>query len=445
MTRVEISHWISSLFSEISRNELPRHCVVLPGVLRACTKFLDLRTGKVLHNLITRSLLDSDAFISSALVSMYSRCGRVDIARRVFDRMSDRDLVVWNSMISGYACHGLLEDAMDLFGLMKFSGTEPDLVTWNTLISGFSRVGDVGMVVGLFSSMQGDGIKPDVFSWTSIITGLVRNFQYKRAFQVFRQMVVVAGVRPNSVTISSILPACATAADLRRGKEMHAQSLVIGVADDLHVSSALVDMYAKCGLISEAEMVFDNMRVRNRVSWNSMIFGYANHGYCDRAFNVFHRMGAGGEGIRPDHLTFTATLTACSNAGMVEVGKDLFRAMQKEHAIKARLEHYACMVDLLGRAGRLVEAHEFIKRMPIEPDSFVWGALLGASRKHGDVLLAEIAASRLSEIEPKSANAGSSLLLSNVLADAGRWLDAAEIKKKMKRRKLRRYLGCSWI
>ncbi|KAJ0962490.1 hypothetical protein J5N97_030318 [Dioscorea zingiberensis] len=372
MTRVEISHWISSLFSEIIRNELPRHCVVLPGVLRACTKLSDLRTGKVLHNLITRSLLDSDAFISSALVSMYSRCGRVDIARRVFDRMSDRDLVVWNSMISGYACHGLLEDAMDLFGLMKFSGTEPDLVTWNTLISGFSRVGDVGMVVGLFSSMQGDGIKPDVFSWTSIITGLVRNFQYKRAFQVFRQMVVVAGVRPNSVTISSILPACATAADLRR-------------------------------------------------------------------------MGAGGEGIRPDHLTFTAALTACSNAGMVEVGKDLFRAMQKEHAIKARLEHYACMVDLLGRAGRLVEAHEFIKRMPIEPDSFVWGALLGASRKHGDVLLAEIAASRLSEIEPKSANAGSSLLLSNVLADAGRWLDAAEIKKKMKRRKLRRYLGCSWI
>ncbi|KAM0953504.1 putative tetratricopeptide-like helical domain superfamily [Dioscorea sansibarensis] len=437
------SGWPYSLIAHLSHHDLLHShvaVVVIPRVLRACAKLSDLQTGKALHNRITRSSLDSDAFISTALISMYSKCGRTDLARRVFDRMSERDLVVWNSIISGYACLGLLEDAMDLFDLMKSSGTKPDLVTWNALISGFSRVGNVQMVLDLFSLMQVDGIKPDVFSWTSVISGLVGNFQYKTALQVFKQMVV-ARVHPNSVTISSILPACAIATDLRHGKEMHAHSLVIGATDDLHVNSALIDMYAKCGLISDAGLIFNSMSERNSVSWNSMIFGYANHGYCEEAIKLFYRMED--EGVRLDHLTFTAVFTACSNAGMVETGKDLFDMMQTRHGIKPRLEHYACMVDLLGRAGKLVEAHEFIKNMPVEPDCFVWGALLGASRKHGDVALAEIAVSHLTELEPKSV--GSGKLLSNVLADAGHWRDAAEIKRNMKRRKLRGYLGCSWM
>lgn len=436
--------WLNSLIAHLSHHDLllDNHVavVVIPRVLRACAKLSDIQTGKALHNRITRSFLDSDAFINTALISMYSKCGRTDIARRVFDRMSVRDLVAWNSMISGYACLGLLENAMDLFDLMKSSETKPDLVTWNALISGFSQAGDVDMVLNMFSLMQVDGIKPDVFSWTSIISGFVGNFRYKRALQVFKQMVV-AGVHPNSVTISSILPACAIAADLRHGKEMHAHSLVIGAADDLHVNTALIDMYAKCGLISDAVMIFNSMRERNSVSWNSMIFGYANYGYCEDAIKLFYSME--NDGVRLDHLTFTAVFTACSNAGMVETGKDLFSLMQTRHGIKPRLEHYACMVDLLGRAGRLLEAHEFIKKMPVEPDCFVWGALLGASRKHGDVVLAEIATSHLTELEPKSV--GSGKLLSNILADAGHWRDAAEVKKNMKRRKLRGYLGCSWM
>ena len=309
------------------------------------------------------------------------------------------------------------------------------------LISGFSQLGSDGMALDLFRLMQIDGTEPDVFSWTSVISGFVRNFSYDKAFGMFRQMVVFAGVRPSSVTVSSLLPACANVMNLRRGKEMHGYALVIGVEEDLSVSSSLVDMYSKCGHIFEAEKIFNKMRERNTVSWNSMIFGYSNHGACDKAIQLFYQMEA--KGVMRDHLTFTAIFTACSHAGMVELGKNLFRLMQDEHRIEPRLEHYACMVDLLGRAGKLDEAYELIQGMPVKSDSFVWGALLGACRKHGNVKLAEIAASHLHDLEPQSS--GSRVILSNVLIDAGRWSDARKIDKLMRKQKLKRYLGCSWV
>ncbi|KAL6195524.1 hypothetical protein ACLB2K_031143 [Fragaria x ananassa] len=181
---------------------------------------------------------------------------------------------------------------------------------------------------------------------------------------------------------SSLLPACAGVTNLRCGKEVHAYALVIGVETDVYVRSALVDMYAKCGFIYEAKTLFCRMSERNTVTWNSMIFGYANHGYCTEAIELFNKMKTEGS-MKLDYLTFVAVLTACCHAGMIELGKSLFRLMQEEHGIMPRLEHYACMVDLLGRAGNLTEAYDMIKAMPMEPDLFVWGALLGASRNYG--------------------------------------------------------------
>ncbi|XP_057953122.1 pentatricopeptide repeat-containing protein At5g59600 [Malania oleifera] len=428
------------VFCEMQREGLRPNKFVFPSILKACGHLCCQEIGLKMHAVILRCSFESDAFVHSALIDMYSKCGSSEKARKVFDAMLKKDLVSLNAMISGYVQHGFVKEALDLVEKLQLSGIKPNVVTWNTLIAGFSQAGDESMVSNLFQSMRVSGVEPDVVSWTSIISGFVQNFRYNEAFDTFKQMLD-QGFYPRSNTISALLPACAGVADLRRGKEIHGHALVIGVEEDVYVTSALVDMYAKCGLIYEAKKLFYEMCRRNTATWNSMIFGYANHGYCNEAVELFHHMEQGEE--KPDHLTFTAVLTACSHAGMVELGQILFHSMQDKYRIKPRLEHYTCMVDLLGRAGRLAGAYDLIKAMPIEPDLFVWGALLGACRNHGNIELAEIAAKHLSELEPESA--GGRLLLTNLYADAGSWGNVLKLKKTMKRRKLMKFPGCSWI
>ncbi|KAL3611190.1 hypothetical protein D5086_002210, partial [Populus alba] len=295
-----------SVFSEMQKQGLGANKFVIPSVLKCCGHVYDVQTGRILHSVILKYSIESDVYVISSLIDMYSKCGEVEKARRVFDRMVEKDLVALNAMLSG----------------------------------------------------------------------LVQNFRNEAAFDAFKQMLG-QGFLPTSATISTVLAACATMANVRRGREIHGYAVVIRVEDDIYVRSALVDMYAKCGFISEASMLFYMMPERNTVTWNSMIFGYANHGYCDEAIELFDQMEKS-EGNKLDHLTFTAVLTACSHAGMVEHGQSLLLLMQQKYKIVPRLEHYACMVDLLGRAGNLNEAYDMIKKMPVKPDLFVWGALLGA-------------------------------------------------------------------
>ncbi|XP_058109545.1 pentatricopeptide repeat-containing protein At5g59600-like [Magnolia sinica] len=456
MSKTNLSRWIIlitaysrhgfhketlDLFYEMQRQGLRPNEYILCSVIRACANTSNLKAGEQIHLIVLHYSIDSDAFIGTALINLYSKCGRFDNVCRVFDRMLVKDLVAWNAIVSGYALHGFSKIALGLFGKMRLMGLRPDLITWNAMIAGFAQVGDVAMSLNLFEMMLGDGIEPDVVSWTSVISGFVQNFHNEEAFDMFRRMMG-SRVWPSSVTISGLLPACSNVADSRHGQEIHGYALVIGVEEDVFVSSSLIDMYAKCGFIFEAAKLFGKMHERNTVSWNSMIFGYANHGFCDKAIELFYEM-VRKENVKPDHLTFTAVFTACCHAGMVEVGQKLFNSMQEEYGIEARLEHYACIVDLLGRAGKVTEAYDLVKTMHVEPDSFVWGALLGACRHHRNVELAKVAASHLFELEPGSA--GSSVLLSNVFADAGRYEDAARLKKMVKRKKLIRSLGCSWM
>lgn len=431
------------VFSEMQKEGLRPNIFVFPSVLKACGHLSDASTGEKLHAVVFKYSFEFDAFVSSSLIDMYAKSGQVDKARRVFDMMAEKDLVSLNATVSGYAQHGFPEEALDLVEKMMQSqgGIKPNLITWNTLVAGFSQKGDEVMVSELFRRMQINGVKADVVSWTSVISGLVQNFRNQEAFHAFKKMLD-NGIYPTSATISSLLPACAAVANVRRGKEIHGYALVIGVEEDVFVSSALVDMYTKCGFIYEGRTLFSNMSERNTVTWNSMIFGYANHGYCNEAIELFNLMIKEDE-EKLDCLTFTAVLTACSHAGMIELGESLFLLMQEKYRIIPRLEHYACMVDLLGRAGKLSEAYDMIKAMPIEPDLFVWGALLGACRNHGNIDLAEVAAKHLLELEPGSA--GNNLLLSNLHAHAGNWGNVAELKKMMKRRKIRKFPGCSWI
>ncbi|KAK6118614.1 hypothetical protein DH2020_047656 [Rehmannia glutinosa] len=425
------------MFTEMQKQGFKHDIIVLPSVLKACGQLSDRKTGEKLHAVV----FESDAFVMCALIDMYSKCGMVEKAKRVFDVMAEIDLVSLNTMVSGYVQNGSVKEALVLVEEMKLLGVKPDIVTWNSLISGFSQANDEVMVRKIFEIMDTEGVKPDVVSWTSVISGLVQNFQSTKAYSAFRQMLQ-AGLSPTASTISSLLPASANIADLRRGKEIHGYSKIMGLEEDVYVRSSLIDMYAKCGSISEAMTLFEEMSERNAVTWNSMIFGYANHGYCNEAIELFTQMLREEEG-KLDHLTFTAALVACAHAGMVDLGESLFHLMQEKYNIVPRLEHYACMVDLLGRAGKIGEAYSLIQRIPIEPDLFVWGALLGACKQHDCVDLAEIAAKQLAKLEPKSS--GSSVLLLSLYADSSRWGNAIELKKMMKKRKLRSFPSCSWI
>lgn len=431
------------VFSEMQtlNDQKSNSVFVIPSVLKACGHVGDRIYGEQVHCLVLKCSFEIDAFVSSALIVMYSKCGEVRDARKVFDGMVVKDLVAMNAVVSGYAQQGLPNEALSLVENMKLMGVNPNVVTWNALISGFAQKCDREMVSEIFRLMNEDRVEPDVVSWTSVLSGFVQNFRNEEAFDAFKKMLLL-GFCPTSATISALLPACATEARVRFGKEIHGYALVIGVEDDLYVRSALVDMYAKCGFISEARTLFYKMPEKNTVTMNSMIFGYANHGCCEEAIELFNQMEM--EGVpKLDHLTFTAALTACSHVGDIELGQRLFKIMQEKYCIEPRLEHYACMVDLFGRAGKLEEAYGIIKSMPVKPDLFVWGALLAACRNHGHVELAEVAAKHLSELEPESA--GNRLLLSSLYADAGTWGKVERIKRRIKKGKLRKLQGLSWI
>ncbi|KAI3806427.1 hypothetical protein L1987_22332 [Smallanthus sonchifolius] len=433
-------HEAMGVFREMQREGLEPNKFVLPSILKACGHLVDRRKGEALHAIVVKQEFQTDVFVSTALIDMYSKCKRIENARRVFDLMVEMDLVAINTMVAGYVQHGFVNEALTLVEETRSTGVIPDLVTWNTLIAGFSQANDDSTVTKLFQLMQEGGIDPDVVSWTSIISGFVQNVQNRKAFDWFKKMMDT-GTRPTSATISSLLPACANLADSVHGKKIHGYSVVIGVEKDVFVCSALIDMYAKCGFIHEAERLFNNMPERNTITWNSMIFGFANHGYCNEAISLFNQMVD--EKIKLDHLTFAAVLTACSQSGMIDFGEKIFLIMQEKFKIQPRLEHYACMVHLLGQEGKLAQAHELIQEMPIEPDLFVWGAFLGACRLHGNIGLAQMAAKRVAELEPESA--GSSLLLSSLYADVGSWGYSARVKHKMKKLKLKKLQASSWI
>ncbi|XP_078435673.1 tetratricopeptide repeat (TPR)-like superfamily protein [Wolffia australiana] len=413
----------------------------LPSLLRACGNRGDVRTGESLHAVAVVSSLDDDVFVISSLIDMYSRCGLGRGARKAFGEARERDTVVWNSMIAGYSRLGLPFDATRVFVAMAVAGPQPDLTSWNSLIAAFSSRGLLRNAAYFFNSMELYGLKPDVFSWTSLIAGLVRDFRVEQAMETFRRMVVVDGTRPRSATISALLPACSLLADLRRGTALHALSVVVGVEEDVHVGSALLDMYSKCGSLEEAVKVFEKMPERSTISWNSMIFCYANNGTPSEALALYGEMKKAG--AEPDHLTFMALLTACSHGGLVELGLAFFRAIQRERKITPRVEHYACLVDLLGRAGQVCRAKEVVKEMPLAPDRFVWGALLGACRMHGEVETAAMAAAQLARLS--SERRGSCLLMSDIFVGFGRWEDAGRMKMLSKGRGLRGLPGCSWV
>lgn len=317
-------------------------------------------------------------------------------------------------------------------------GFESQVHVATTLVDFYAKFGLVFHTRRVFDGMP----EKNVVSWSAMIGCYAKNNRPFEALELFHGMMEeVHDNFPNSVTMVSVLQACAALSALGQGKVLHAYILRKGLNSIISVVNALVTMYAKCGSLEAACRVFHRMSRKDIVSWNSMISGYGIHGFGREAIQLFEELTDAG--VEPNIITFVSVLGACSHVGLVEEGKSFFESMVRKYNIIPSVEHYACMVDLLGRAGQLDEAANIIEMMRIEPDPVVWGSLLGACRIHGNVELAERASIRLFELEPL--NAGNYVLLADIYAEARMWDNVDGVKKVLEARGLRKVPGCSWI
>ncbi|CAM8930935.1 unnamed protein product [Rhodiola kirilowii] len=375
----------------------------LPFVLKSCAELGWDLMGKSVHGESLRLGLLEDMYVATSLIDMYVKCGEIGNARKVFDEIPVRDIAAWNSLIAGYMKDGDIEIAVELFDRMPCS----NIVSWTAMISGFAQNGLDDRALSLFDKMCKEG----------------------------------SDVKPNWVTIMSVLPSCAHSAALERGRWIHGYAKSIGLGEHSHVQTALVAMYAKCGSLVESRRCFDSMRKRNLVAWNTLINAYASHGRGAECVSTFEDMIR--SGVRPDSISFTGLLSGCSHSGLTDFGLRYFNCMKSVYSVDPKHEHYACVVDLMARAGRLAEALSLIKTMPMEGGPSIWGALLSACRSHRNLEIAEVAARKLFTLEPECT--GNYVLLSNMYAEKGMWDDVNNLRAILKLQGLKKNPGCSWI
>ncbi|XP_008787391.2 pentatricopeptide repeat-containing protein At1g06143 [Phoenix dactylifera] len=422
------------LYVDMSRSHLLPTGYTFSYLIKACMQVPALGLGEAVHGKIWRFGFSSQLLIQTGLVDFYSSLDKIEESKRVFDEMSERDVVSLTVMLLGYARVGDLDSARRLFEEMP----QRSIVSWNTMIAGYARAGDVESAASLFNGMP----NKDLVSWTTMISCYSRNKHFKEAVETFEGMKS-ARVSPDEVTMATVISACAHLGALQVGRELHQYALLNGFDHDVYMGSALIDMYAKCGSMERALVVFYKLAEKNLFCWNSVIEGLAVHGHGNEALDMFHRMKKAGR-IVPNRVTFVSVLSACAHAGLVEEGRRMFSSMIRDYLISPEMEHYGCMVDLLGRAGLLQEALDLVRNMVVEPNAVIWGALLSGCKIYGNLEIAAAAVEKLMVLEPN--NSAHHMLLVNMHAEANRWDEVAIVRGMMKGRGVqKRGPGCSWI
>ncbi|CAH9136446.1 unnamed protein product [Cuscuta epithymum] len=409
-------------------------------VLKACLGLKDLRKGKGVHCVIYRSGFQVDLPIGNALLDMYGKLGNMLYAHLLFDKMSVRDVATWTSLLYGYSSMGCIEESLNLFERMRLDGLKPNEFTWNIIISGYAKRGDYNAAFGLVSKMSEEGLESDLVTWNAMISGFIQSHHYGEAFALFQKMLA-AGLNPNESTVTSLLTMCGSIGSVKTGKEIHGSMFRMRITINAYVSSALVDMYAKCGRVKDSWNAFRTAPFKNSASWNSIIGCYGKHGMVDSAIEVFEKMQC--EGVQATELTFTSLLSACSHNGLVEKGLDIFRSMEALYSIPATKEHYACIVDLLCRFGWMEEAYSIIIQMPIEVNDSTIGAFLNGCKVHGRKDLVEMMAKKIPTMELR--RSGSFVTLSNVYAAQGEWENVETVREVMKYKSFNKVPGSSWV
>ncbi|XP_004298066.1 PREDICTED: pentatricopeptide repeat-containing protein At4g14820-like [Fragaria vesca subsp. vesca] len=473
-----------------------------PPLLKAVSRAVVLAEGLEIHGLACKLGYDSDPFVQTVLVRMYAACGRVMDARQVFDKMPSRDVVAWSIMIDGYCQSGHYDIAFHLFEEMKNTDVKPDQMILSAMLSACGRAGklsygkaihdfiednnivvDSHILSALIAVYAGSGsmdlaqklfdktsvrnfvvatamvsgyskvgrvedarkifdqiVQKDLVCWSAMISGYAESDQPREALRLFSEMEV-SGLRPDPVTMLSVISACSHLGALDQAKWVHSYVDTNGFSGALSINNALIDMYAKCGSLERARQVFEKMPRRNVISWTTMISAFAMHGDASNALSFFSQMKLAN--VEPNAVTFVGVLYACSHAGFVEEGRQIFASMVNEYNITPKLKHYGCMVDLYGRANLLREALEVIETMPLAPNVVIWGSLMAACQIHGEIELGEFAAKQVLELEPD--HDGALVFLSNIYAKERRWEDVVMVRKIMKNRGISKRRGCSRI
>ncbi|KAL2321160.1 hypothetical protein Fmac_030129 [Flemingia macrophylla] len=389
----------------LCRNIVP-NCLTFPFLLKGCTRCLDGATGQVFHAQVIKFGFLKDVFVGNSLIGLYMACGLLNSASKMFDEMLVTDVVTWNSMVIGCLRNGGLDMAMDLF--RKMNGR--NIITWN-----------------------------------SIITGLAQGGRAKESLELFHEMQLLsdyAAVKPDKITITSVLSACAQLGAIDHGKWVHSYLRRNKIVCDVVIGTALVNMYGKCGDVQKAYEIFKEMPEKDASAWTVMISVFALHGLGWKAVNCFQEMERAG--VKPNHVTFVGLLSACAHSGLVDQGRWCFDVMKRVYSIEPQVHHYACMVDVLSRAMLFDESEILIRSMPMKPDVYVWGALLGGCQMHRNVELGEKVALHLIDLEPH--NHAFYVNLCDIYAKAGRFDAARRIRNLMKERRIDKKIpGCSMI
>ncbi|XP_062190969.1 pentatricopeptide repeat-containing protein At2g03880, mitochondrial [Phragmites australis] len=462
-----------SLLLDLAAAGLRADPVSLCCLVKLCVRHGTASDGRLIHRHVTRGDYGAlghgggSLFVSNSLVSMYVKFGLLDDALRLFDGMSQRNVVSWTTVVAALAsADGRKEEALRFLVAMRRDGVAPNAYTFSSvlgvcgtpgmltavhasivkvgldsdvfvrssLIDAYMKIGDLGSGHCVFDEM----VTRDLVVWNSIIAGFAQSGDGVGAIELFMRMKD-AGFSANQGTLTSVLRACTGMVMLEVGRQVHAH--VLKYDKDLILHNALLDMYCKCGSLQDADALFHRMPQRDVISWSTMISGLAQNGSSVGALRVFNLMKS--EGITPNRITMIGVLFACSHAGLVEDGWYYFKSMEKLFGILPEREHHNCMVDLLGRAGKLDEAVEFIHGMGFEPDSVIWRTLLGACRMHKNVNLAAFAAREILILE--SNDQGARILLSNIYADLRKWTDAEKSWKALRDRGVKKEPGRSWI
>lgn len=407
-----------------------------PCVLKACSCSDNLGFGLQLHGAVVKSRMDLNVFVGNGLIAMYGKCGCLLEAQRVLDEMPRRDVVSWNSMVVGYAQNMKFDDALEVCREMGDLGQKPDGGTMASLMPAVTNTSpdNVLYVEEIFVNLE----KKSLISWNVMITVYMKNSIPEKAVDLYLQMEK-GGMEPDAITCASVLPACGDLSALLLGRRIHEYVERKKLCPNLLLENSLIDMYARCGCLEDAKRVFDRMKFRDVASWTSLISAYGMTGQGLNAVALFTEMQS--SGLNPDAIAFVAILSACGHSGLLDEGKIYFKQMTDDYNITPRIEHFACFVDLLGRAGQVEEAYNVIKQMPIEPNERVWGALLSSCRVYSNMDIGLLAADNLLQLSPEQS--GYYVLLSNIYAKASRWKEVTEIRSLMRRRKIRKMPGIS--
>nr|GMD51835.1 pentatricopeptide repeat-containing protein At3g02330 [Ipomoea batatas] len=445
--------------------------VSLSGVFSACAGVKGHLQGIQVHALAIKTPFHSNVSVANAILDMYGKCGGPFEAHCVFDEMEVRDAVSWNAIIAAYEQNGFTEETLLLFVWMIRSGMEPDEFTYGSVMKVcaaqqalhygmeiHSRIIKSGMG---FDSFVGSSVvdmyckcakledveilhdrlqEQGTVSWNSMISGFSLHEKSEEAQTVFSKMLS-EGIQPDNFTYATVLDICANMATVGLGKQIHAQIIKQELLLDAYIVSTLVDMYSKCGNLQDSRLMFEKAPNRDNVTWNAIICGYAQHGLAEEALQIFGHMEL--EGIAPNHSTFLSVLRACVHMGLVEKGFHYFNLMLEKYGLEPQIEHFSCMVEILGRAGQVTDALNLIQEMPFEPDDVIWRTLLSTCKMHGNVEVAEVAANSLLQLDPEDSS--TYVLLSSVYATAGMWKRVAELRKVMRFGSLKKEPGCSWI